>query len=124
LESELSKGIRQDTRNYTEQRHAADPLALGPYLGALALRFNVSAALIAALAGCHEQTVVRWMTQSSVQPVWSVKVAKVIALLAWLHDTEKLPLGGTAMQREAQLAGYVKDFQARARAGLKTKASA
>lgn len=120
----MSKGIRNDTRSYVEGRRTEDPLALGPYLGALALRFNVSAALLAALTGCHEQTVVRWMTSSSVQPMWSVKVAKVIAILAWLHDQGEPPLNGTAAQREAQLTAHVKNFNARARAGLKTTAGA
>lgn len=120
----MSKGIRNDTRAAVENRRENDTLALGPYLGALALRSEVTARLIAEMTGAHEQTVVRWFTQSMVQPQWALPVAKVVALLAWMYETEQEPLFGLNAERESQLKAYFKQFRELARSGARVRSNA
>jgi len=101
------------------------PMALGPYLGELAIRANVTAATVADIVGAHEQTVFRWFFgHGDIQPVWGLKSARLLALLAWMHATKRAPLDGTLLERNTQLQHYAREFKNIAEGGVKLKLEA
>ena len=121
----MSRAIRKETVAFIEREHAREPLSLGLYLGVLAVRLNVTPALMAKVIGTHEQTVVRWiLSRSRVHPRWANKVAKMVCLLAWMHDTFHPALTGDLASREHQLLTAGRKFNALARSSVKTKAVA
>lgn len=108
----MSRGMRKDTLDRIELARKMNPMLLGPFLGELAVRANIQASTIAGIVGCHDQTVFRWFFgQGEVQPVWGIKVARLVALLAWMHATKRVPLDGSSVRdREAQLQVYASEY--------------
>lgn len=121
----MSKGLRTETKRWIEAERASDPLALGPYIGALAMELNVSTAQIAVIVGVHEQTMFRWVTnRAAIHPKWIPKVIKVLSVLCWMHDTKVHPLSGSAERREKQLATAFGSFMDVAKGIQKTNVKA
>ena len=107
----MTRGMRTDTLERVLHARAQKPLWLGPYFGELAVRANVTAATVAGVVGSHEQTVFRWFFgQSDIQPIWGIKIARLVALLAWMHNTGRVPLSGTPRERETQLQMYAHEY--------------
>jgi len=116
----MSRGLRKDTIDRIVLAREQKPLSLGPYLGELTVRANITAATVASVVGAHEQTVFRWFFgQGEVQPVWGNKVAKFMALLAWMHATKRVPLEGTLRERETQLQLHAAEYANIAKGGVK-----
>ena len=121
----MARGLRTDTLERVLLARTHKPTSLGPYLGELAIRANVTAATVADIVGAHEQTVFRWFFGTgTIQPMWGVKVARLLALLAWMHDTNRVPLDGTLRERNTQLQHYAKEFKNIAEGGVKLKLEA
>jgi hypothetical protein len=121
----MSRGLRKDTLDRIAQAREHKPLSLGPYLGDLTVRANISASTVADIIGSHEQTVFRWFFgQGEVQPVWGAKVARLVALLAWMHSSKLVPLEGTIRDREKQLQIYAAQYTALAKGGVRLKLEA
>jgi len=107
----MSRGLRADTLDRVIQAREQKPLSLGPFLGELAVRANITASTIADIVGAHEQTVFRWFFgQGEVQPIWGAKIARLTALLTWMHSTKRVPLEGSLRERETQLQQYAKEY--------------
>ena len=112
----MPRGIRRDTYDRVVEARSRKPLALGPYLGELAVKANITAGTVARIVGAHEQTVFRWFFgHGEVQPLWALKVAQVVTLLAWMHSTNRVPLMGTLEEKEALLQHHTKEFRDLAR---------
>lgn len=121
----MSRGLRKDTLDRIVHAREQKPLSLGPYLGELATRANVSTSSVADIIGAHEQTVFRWFFgQGEVQPVWGVKVARLTALLAWMHTSDRVPLEGTLREREKQLQLYASEYRRIVTGGAKLRLEA
>ncbi len=111
----MTRNINTATREWIETERSLDPLALGPYLGALAVELNIPLQLLAKTLGFHEQTVYRWITKRvDISPTNITKVVKVLSLLCWMHETKRRPLRGNTTQQEHQLALAFADFFTRA----------
>ena len=87
----MGRGIRVHTREMVEIVREQKPFAIGPLLGQLAMKFNISASMIAELLRVHEQTVLRWYMGYS-EPSASIhrKMAQLLSLLP-MDETGRLP---------------------------------
>lgn len=120
----MARGLRKETAGLIDAVRRARPLALGPYMGALAVAASCPASLIAEILGLHEQTVARWFLGRSVIPPAQAKgVGQVLLLLSWLHD-KNLVLHGTRAERAAQFVAHNAVFKTRAGASNKRLPSA
>lgn len=107
----MAKGIRQGTLERVVAARELHPLSLGPYIGELATRANITASMVASIVGAHEQTVFRWFFgYGDVQPVWGLKVARLTSLLAWMHATKRAPLFGTLEERKSLLMHHAAEY--------------
>jgi len=101
----MTRGIKTDTAEWVEAERALDPLALGPFVGALSFELGVPLCIVAKMIGVHEQTAGRWVRRRSpLNPKLIFKAVKVLSLLCWMHETKYRTLRGSIAQREAQLA--------------------
>jgi hypothetical protein len=108
----MARGLRRETLDRVMEARKRLPMSLGPYLGELSVRANVAASTVANIIGAHEQTVFRWFFgQSEVQPVWAAKVSQLVALLAWMHNTKRVPLDGTYQERMKLLEHHTAEFR-------------
>lgn len=100
----MSRGIRADTLERIEIARNEDPLALGPLLGALASKFNISSTMIGTIVKVHEQTVLRWFFgQTSMNPKQLRDSTRILAILAWMHTTNVEPLTGNTADKMGEL---------------------
>lgn len=107
----MAKGIRQGTLERVIAARESHPLGLGPYVGELATRANITASMVASIVGAHEQTVFRWFFgQGDIQPAWGVKVAHLTTLLAWMHATRRVPLVGSSDERSTLLKHHAAEY--------------
>jgi hypothetical protein len=80
-----------------------DWTALGPYLGELAVRQQMTTTILAELVGVHPQTIGKWIFgQSSIQPYCMQKVANLIAFLVW-RKMMNLPLYSYSMTEQRKM---------------------
>lgn len=107
----MARGIRKDTPERIAAARERLPLELGPWLGDVATRLNISAGLIARLAGAHEQTVLRWFFGvTPIQPHWLRTLSPLIVVLAWMHSSGRAPLEGGIAAKLDQLKSYRQQF--------------
>jgi hypothetical protein len=109
----MSRGIRTHTREIVRLVHEQKPFAIGPMLGVLAMRFNMSAGMMGQLLGVHEQTVLRWYMADS-EPSASAyrKIAPIITFLMWLTQEEIAPFTGGAKKRKSAFAKAMREYLA------------
>jgi hypothetical protein len=108
----MARATRESTKQVLAELRADDPLALGPFVGELAVAVGVSFSLVADMVDVHEQTVLRWIfNRSEIQPQYGVKLARAVAVLNWMRKNWQ-PLNGTAEERRKQLASAVKTYAA------------
>jgi hypothetical protein len=106
----MSRGIRQDTLYRIRTEHERDSLALGPFLGELAVSLNMTASIIATAIRVHEQTVVRWFFGATIPPKSLITIMQLLPVLVWMHDNHKVLRGTTNAERRADLMSYTSEF--------------
>ena len=112
----MARGIRKFTRDMVSTQRENYPMAIGPFLGELAMSYNLSAGLIGEIIGIHEQTVHRWfLARSAPQPYALVKLAKVLCVLCWLRDNNVPAFVGSATQKRNAFAQHAREFLDQAR---------
>lgn len=109
----MARGLRKDTYDRIADARARNPLSLGPFLGALACKANLSAGQVGDIVDAHETTVFRWFFgQAEIGPPWALKVCRLLSLLAWMNEKGALPLDGSADDRAKLLVKYSREFEA------------